>query len=302
MPKIEFDNPFRAPGKWWRGNLHTHSNRSDGELPPRATAERYRDIGYDFLAITDHLVPSEPFEPPPGLLIVPGGEYHTEAGSPPRCWHFGVLGAGGPVQGANGPVDALYASVRKNARFHWLAHPNWSSLVEDDVLDVRTAPAVEVFNGVCEKVIDRGCSEPVWDYALACGARMNALAVDDTHVAEEIGRGWIMLRAEKLALDAVFAALDRGHWYSTTGPQIHDVRLSGNVVSVWCSPARSIKFMARSWDGKCVAARAGSRIESAEYEIKGSETYVRVQVEDENGRKAWTNPLYVTPVPGEGKP
>ena len=25
---------FTAPGRFWRGNLHTHSTNSDGVLPP----------------------------------------------------------------------------------------------------------------------------------------------------------------------------------------------------------------------------------------------------------------------------
>ena len=26
--------PFSTPGRFWRGNLHTHCNRSDGALTP----------------------------------------------------------------------------------------------------------------------------------------------------------------------------------------------------------------------------------------------------------------------------
>ena len=48
--------PFSAPGKFWRGNLHTHSNRSDGALDPDEVARRYQLEGYDFLALTDHFV------------------------------------------------------------------------------------------------------------------------------------------------------------------------------------------------------------------------------------------------------
>tara|TARA_A100001011_G_scaffold123406_1_gene130223 strand:+ start:92 stop:388 length:297 start_codon:yes stop_codon:yes gene_type:complete len=48
--------PFSAPGKFWRGNLHTHSNRSDGVLDPDEVARRYQLEGYDFLALTDHFV------------------------------------------------------------------------------------------------------------------------------------------------------------------------------------------------------------------------------------------------------
>ena len=47
---------FTAPGRFLRGNLHTHSDRSDGVLTPEEVCRRYRAEGYDFLALTDHFV------------------------------------------------------------------------------------------------------------------------------------------------------------------------------------------------------------------------------------------------------
>jgi len=296
VARIEFSNPFSAPGRWWKGNLHTHTTVSDGELDPRDAAARYRALGYDFLAITDHGAITTPIESPGGLLIVPGAEYNTTAGEPVREWHFVSLGTRRPVASHKGPLDRMLAEVREVSEFWFLAHPRWSGLVEEDLLDVLPqGGAVEAFNGVCERAIGRGWSHPAWDYALASGRRLNALAVDDTHAATDVGRGWIMLRAARLGLDDLYEALHLGHWYSTNGPEIHDVRVSGDVVSVRTSAARFISFIGRSPDGKRFAAREGSFIDAAEYELKGRETYFRVQVEDHEGRRALTNPLYVAP-------
>ena len=49
-------SPFDKPGHFWRGNIHTHSTRSDGKLTPREVIAAYRAHGYDFLAITDHFM------------------------------------------------------------------------------------------------------------------------------------------------------------------------------------------------------------------------------------------------------
>ncbi|MGH3426658.1 MAG: PHP domain-containing protein, partial [Mycobacteriales bacterium] len=46
--------PFDRPGRFWRGNLHTHSDRSDGALSPGQIGRLYLEAGYDFVAITDH--------------------------------------------------------------------------------------------------------------------------------------------------------------------------------------------------------------------------------------------------------
>lgn len=43
---------FSAPGRFWKGNLHTHSNRSDGALEPAEVCRRYREAGYDFLCLS----------------------------------------------------------------------------------------------------------------------------------------------------------------------------------------------------------------------------------------------------------
>lgn len=43
-----------AGGKWWKGNLHTHTLWSDGNDYPEMVVGWYQDHGYDFLSITDH--------------------------------------------------------------------------------------------------------------------------------------------------------------------------------------------------------------------------------------------------------
>ena len=39
---------------WYRGNLHMHTQVSDGDLPFEEAVALYRKAGYDFLAVTDH--------------------------------------------------------------------------------------------------------------------------------------------------------------------------------------------------------------------------------------------------------
>src|SRR3712207_7797258 len=44
----------KGEGSFFRGNLHCHSNRSDGLVGPRDVATAYRDAGYDFICLSDH--------------------------------------------------------------------------------------------------------------------------------------------------------------------------------------------------------------------------------------------------------
>ncbi|HZC12451.1 MAG TPA: hypothetical protein VE270_00405, partial [Thermoleophilaceae bacterium] len=41
-------------GRFYRGNLHCHSDRSDGRVSPEAVAPAYREPGYDFICLSVH--------------------------------------------------------------------------------------------------------------------------------------------------------------------------------------------------------------------------------------------------------
>jgi len=41
-------------GRFFRGNLHCHSNRSGGLVEPTEVVAAYREAGYDFLCLSDH--------------------------------------------------------------------------------------------------------------------------------------------------------------------------------------------------------------------------------------------------------
>ena len=45
---------FTTAGKFYRGNLHTHSAESDGALSPQEVYRRYQAEGYDFIVLADH--------------------------------------------------------------------------------------------------------------------------------------------------------------------------------------------------------------------------------------------------------
>ncbi|MDW7655826.1 MAG: hypothetical protein SCM11_01490 [Bacillota bacterium] len=67
----------------FKGDLHIHSNRSDGRQEPGIVAANFRRAGFDFIAITDHskyqpsLEAMERFaDVPTGLAMFPGEEIH----------------------------------------------------------------------------------------------------------------------------------------------------------------------------------------------------------------------------------
>ena len=123
---------FAAPGTFWRGNIHTHSNRSDGTLPPEEVCRRYREAGYDFLCLSDHFLPrygfpivdTWPFRTNAFTTIL-GAEVHAPANSHGEIWH--ILAAGLPEDFAptteNETGEALAARAKAAGAFVGIAHP-----------------------------------------------------------------------------------------------------------------------------------------------------------------------------------
>ena len=48
-----------SDGRWWKGNLHTHTFWSDGDDYPEMVVDWYKSRGYNFLALSDHNVLSQ---------------------------------------------------------------------------------------------------------------------------------------------------------------------------------------------------------------------------------------------------
>jgi hypothetical protein len=46
--------PAESAPRWWKGNLHTHTLWSDGDVFPEMVASWYREQGYHFLGLSEH--------------------------------------------------------------------------------------------------------------------------------------------------------------------------------------------------------------------------------------------------------
>ncbi|MCB1009804.1 MAG: hypothetical protein KDB94_13040 [Acidobacteria bacterium] len=49
----------RPDARWYRGNTHTHTLWSDGDVAPEAAVDWYSSRGYDFLVLSDHNILAE---------------------------------------------------------------------------------------------------------------------------------------------------------------------------------------------------------------------------------------------------
>jgi hypothetical protein len=176
--------------------------------------------------------------------------------------------------------------------FLGIAHPQWYGLTVEDALSIPEAHAVEIYNHGCAVECDRGDGWVVHDEALARGARLNAYAADDAHFAKpDAGGGWVMVKAEALQPELLLEALKRGEFYSSQGPEIHDITIADGAVTVACSPATWIVVAGAGTGSHCAHGQDLTRA-TLLLDCFGEDGYVRITVTDAAGRRAWSNPIW----------
>jgi predicted metal-dependent phosphoesterase TrpH len=301
--------PFSAPGRFWRGNIHTHSNLSDGALPLDEVVNRYKSVGYDFVMMSEHFI--EHFDWPIAdtrhlrgndFTTLLGAELHAPKTSAGELWH--IVAAGLPLnftpaaKGETGPQLARRA-VDAGA-FVGIAHPAWSQLTIEDGRDLGFAHAVEIYNHGCAIENDRGDGFYLLDQLLNEGKRMSAFATDDAHFKspDHFG-GWVHVKSESLDPDALLAALKAGAYYSSQGPLINDIIIQGKEISIATTPVDTITVLCGN-SRTCV--KTGRAVTSAEFDLGKLEQgwllerpspWIRVAVIDNGGKRAWSNPIWL---------
>jgi hypothetical protein len=301
--------PFEGDGVWLRCALHAHTTNSDGEMSPELLVRHYEWAGFDVLAITDHWVRT--VEPSTRkLLVIPSTELNATCGGPNEDAHVLALGVqADPVPPDDGfaPLPEVVAWVAEWSGVPYLAHTYWSGLRTEQWEDCDGLCGIEVWNAGCELEVGRGDSSLHWDEALERGASLYALATDDSHhPGYDSGFAWTMVRAAEKSEDAVLEALRTGRFYSSAGPEIHDVEHDNGAIVVRCSPAQSVTlYSSRHRGARANAGRLGypNASEILERDPNGLITacrlekpilapYGRLEVADSAGRRAWTNPLW----------
>jgi hypothetical protein len=144
-------------GRFFRGNLHCHSDRSDGHRAPREVVAAYREAGYDFLMLSDH------FEERYGWRVTDTrdlrvGDFTTILGAELSSgdWRdrnaLWVAAAGLPLDFDPPPADDPAEAIRRAdavGAFVVLLHPGLNNLPPEMIErrpEFDAVDAVEVFN------------------------------------------------------------------------------------------------------------------------------------------------------------
>lgn len=294
--------PLSGPGRFFRGNLHTHSTLSDAIRSPEDVCTLYREGGYDFISLTDHFLPKYGFPIADTrdfrtnrFTTILGAEVHAPSTELGEMWH--ILSVGLPLDfepttpAETGPE--LAARCVAAGAFVALPHPAWNGMTVGDADAIPCAHAVELYNHTSHVEEDRGDGTVMLDSLLSKGRRIWGCATDDAHFKRnDWFGGWVMVKSETLEPEALVDALKAGRFYSSQGPEIHALQVSSTEVIVECSPASSIIALGRGSAGAFSTA-PGQRTARLPLDKFRKGGWLRVVVVDEAGRRAWSNPVWL---------
>ena len=299
--------------RWYKGNTHTHTLNSDGDSTPDDVVRWYREHGYQFLVLTDHnfLTSVDGLNAVHGaddrFLVVRGEEVSDTSGRKPI--HINGLDVSNTVAPQHGSsvVDVVQRNVdairRANGIPH-VNHPNFGwAITADEMQQVERTRLFEVYNGhhLVNNVGGGGVPgmEEVWDRLLSSGKLIYGVADDDAHVFKQPGnpdvpgpgRGWVFVRADRLAPRPIVEALERGDFYASTGVELADYQVTARSMTITIKQRPDSKYRIRfiGRNGQVLSDVASS---PAEYVFHGDELYVRAKVLESNGRVAWTQPAW----------
>jgi len=293
-------NPFQQQGTWYKAALHVHTTASDGDVDLATRLAQYRAASYQVVAVTDHWKTNDlAGRSDAGFLAISGMEIHPKTGTGAPNHHFVCLNVPHPFEvpkdlPAQAAIDRVIAAGGKVI----YAHPYWTAHSIEEMTEVSGYVGMEVFNGTCHLRWNKGHSSVHWDQLLNKGKMLPAVATDDVHKSAEINHGWTMVKAPSLDMAQIMQAIADGCYYASSGPAIEDCRIDAGAVRVTTSPVAQINFFFDgSAGGYVVQAGASDTLTSAQWSFgaeKRRRRWVRVEVVDQAGNRAWTNPLALT--------
>ena len=289
---VDWTNPYAGAddGLWLRGNLHAHAAEGSrcSSIPTDHLLARYAEERYDFLAVSDHMNPNE--TPHPDLIRIPGVEWNS-----PKGEHAGVVSLDETViQDAIAITDqeTLLRDMAGRNALVILNHPNWQLVPHyrrEQLMAAGPFDGVEIYNAVIERLPGSAIATDKWDVLLFNGRRVLGFASDDSHSANDVGRGWITVRAAARSAEAILEAIQAGRFYASSGVTFTDIRRDGPVITIESENAQ--EFHAIIDGGRCMAQTADRvlRLDTANLDA----SYIRFAAYGPGSTMAWTQPFFL---------
>lgn len=309
------NSPYVPKTNIYKGQLHTHTNKSDGHQSPQALVSFYKNLGFNFISITDHITKNDTytnleFSQDPkvnGILFFPGAEQTVVDNTYQR--HMGRINASNPDINLIKDPQTLIDGILAEGGFSILNHPHYAyagaplhgGWPVSAINSVQRYHAIEIFNAVI--ALSQKNAEDVWDEILSSGTKKWGIAADDCHDTQYTnvcGSTHVRVNSNLLANSEIMSNLKNGNFYSAfialgdVDLQLN-VTVSGKTVIATTNRSSNIEFIGN----RATILKSDSNKTSSSYTANGSEKYIRVRVSSGKSR-VWSNPLFiyeVTPTP-----
>lgn len=300
-------------GTSYKANLHCHTNLSDGTFTPEEVKIAYQLRGYQVVAYTDHRVCIDHSELNDASFLALTGTELDDRTSPEetgweQCCHICCI-ARTPgtrenmTQLAHGNAEDYNRTIEKLQGEGFIVHynhPLWSAQPENVYTALRGVSGFEVFNHDAELYGVEGNALPNYALFLKAGLRAYPVAGDDNHnisrprrfMTDSFG-AFTMIKARELTYESIISALDAGHVYASTGPEVLSYTLQGNQLSIKCSPvSRVILKSARVGINRQNIIMPADQITEATFDLSGVHGFAYVLLLAQDGTCACTPPVF----------
>lgn len=202
-------------------------------------------------------------------------------------------------------LNAVYDQRKKSGTlmFAHINHPNFKSAITvDDMLKLKGDRFFEVFNGHPAVHNYGGKSmvrmDELWDLLLINCIKngkplIYGIATDDSHdylkegnAYSNPGRGWIMVKSEKLTAGSLIQAMENGNFYASTGVELSELNFLNNQMIIKIKAEKNVEYKVQFWGAKISDFRnGGQRIllkeiqgDYATYTLGENDLYVRAKI------------------------
>ncbi|MCC7518884.1 MAG: CehA/McbA family metallohydrolase [Verrucomicrobiae bacterium] len=297
--------------KFFRGDFHSHTQHSDGIGTVAETAEMAKAAGLDFQFVTDHWgITQAPECREHGLWV--GQEPKTE------LHHLGVLGLRyAYVPGGKFLEDC--ADLQRRGATWFIPHPTgwwpqrhypqaaWS------ILEKLTAPfLMEICNGANNLINAFDHTDAwaitLWDRLLRKRRKVHAMGNTDAHAPHAIGMVWNGVFAARRSERNILAAVRSGRSFVSDGPLLQTTlgRAGMGMEASGRDRKEGLRITAADSAGLLAIRVIGDGRRLAAFDARGRaawvrtlavprrvRAYVRVEAIAEDGRRAFSNPIYL---------
>lgn len=291
MPHLEHPYQNLTGGQWLRGNLHTHTTKSDGQREPQAVVDDYAARGYDYLMISDHDIFMSVAElsglNAKGMVMIPGNEISRNG---PHLLH---VGGNAFVEPLAERQQVILNSNKDAGGFIIVNHPNWRT-------DFNHCPmhclrewvgyaGIEIYNGVISRLDGSPYATDKWDMLLSSGRKCWGYANDDSHASTgDVELGWNTVYTNDRSSRGITEALRTGRFYASTGVVITDILVDGLTVTIKTKNAQRIAAF----------VSVGRRLAFADsneftFTVPDKFNYIRFECWGPGESFAWTQPFFV---------